>query len=587
MRAETQGRLSRRAALTVMAIGTGAALASACGVGPTATQQAAPGAATPAPVATAQATAGAAQAAAAPAPPTTAAGSTPQATALSAQSTPTAAPQPRSGGTLRVGILGDIPSLDPHQLTPPVPDVTFSVWDRLLEYDSKVTPQPLLAESWDMSSDGKQIKLTLRQGVQYHTGREMTSDDVKWTFTRLRTDPVVAVTGFYTQSAPMASVDTVDKYSVVLRSDDPWPGVYDLLALMSVVDPVTMQGPDAKTKAIGTGPFKFVEWVQGDHLRFVRNEQYWATGKPLLDELYFQIFRDPQAMVTALEAGAIDAANRPPLVDGARLQSDQNHQVVVAKTGGTRYTLIFDALNAPCNNQQFRQAMAYALDRERIVNSVLYGFGSACDLPFAPSSPAYDEAKDHFYDFNLDKAQMLVEASGVSNPSVDFNYSSVSAEWAGIAQIYQSDLEKIGITLNLKSTDPVTLNTELRSHTYSGVLAGTNSVGQISPTQLAFSPVYSPLVSSSGFKSDMLSQLADHLQHEVDPARQKQVYSDWSDYVLDQVWAGQIATMLPVTATTNKVQGLVYNQLEMLDYRSAHLYKFGRRSPHMIVGCRP
>ncbi len=472
---------------------------------------------------------------------------------------------------MRVGILGDIPSLDPHQLTPPVPDVTFSVWDRLLEYDPKLTPLPLLAESWDMSSDGKQIKLTLRQGVQFHTGREMTSDDVKWTFTRLRTDPVVAVTGFYTQSAPMASVDTLDKYNLVLKSDDAWPGVYDLLALMSVVDPVTMQGPNAKTQAVGTGPFKFVEWVQGDHLRLVRNDQYWSAGKPLLDELYFQIFRDPQAMVTALEAGAIDAANKPALVDASRLQSDQNHQVLIAQTGGTRYSFVFDTLSAPCDNQQVRQAMAYAIDRERIVNSVLYGIGSSCDLPFAPSSPAYDAAKDQFYAFNLDKAQMLLEASGVSNPSVDFNYSSVSAEWAGIAQIYQSDLDKIGVTLNLKSLDPVTLNTQLRSHAYTGVMTGTNSLGQVSPTQLAFSPYYSPLVSFSGFKSDMLVQLADHLQHEVDPAAQKQVYADWTDYVLDQVWAGQIATSLPVTATTSQVQGLVYNQLEMLDYRAAHL----------------
>jgi peptide/nickel transport system substrate-binding protein len=551
-----------------MAIGTGATLASACGLGAAATQQAAP-APSAAPPPTQAPTA--APPAAVAAQPTTLAASASQATPLPAQSPPTPAAPTRSGGRLRIGILGDIPSLDPHQLTPPVPDVTFSIWDRLLEYDANLTPRPLLAESWDMSSDGKQIKLTLRQGVQFHTGREMTSDDVKWTFTRLRTDPVVAVTGFYTQSAPMASVDTLDKYNVVLRSDDPWPGVYDLLALMSVVDPITMQAPDAKTTAIGTGPFKFVEWVQGDHVRLVRNDQYWAAGTPQLDELYFQIFRDPQAMVTALQAGAIDAANKPPLVEATRMQGDPSHKLLIAETGGTRYSFVFDTLNPPCDNQQFRQAMAYALDRQRIVTSVLYGIGSTCDLPFAPSSPAYDSAREHFYDFNLEKAQALVEASGVSKPSVDFNYSSVSAEWAGIAQIYQSDLDKIGVTLNLKSLDPVTLNTQLRSHTYSGVMTGTNSLGQVSPTQLAFSPYYSPLVSFSGFKSDMLSQLADHLQHEVDPARQKQVYADWSDYVLDQVWAGQIATSLPVIATTNQVQGLAYTQLEMLDYRGAHV----------------
>jgi peptide/nickel transport system substrate-binding protein len=556
-RVYNQALLSRRSALAVMAISAGASLASACGIGPVTAPPAPAASAAAVPAATAHTTA---------APIATV-----QPTVVPAQALTAPAPPPRSGGTLRIGILGDIPSLDPHQLTPPVPDVTFSVWDRLLEYDAKLTPLPLLAESWDMSGDGKQIKLTLRQGVQFHTGREMTTDDVKWTFARLRTDPVVAVTGFYTQSAPMASVEAVDKYSLVLKSDDPWPGVYDLLALMSVVDPVTMQGPNAKTQAVGTGPFKFVEWIQGDHLQLVRNDQYWSSGKPLLDELYFQIFRDPQAMVTALEAGAIDAAHKLPLVDAARLQADQNHQLLTAQTGGTRYTFVFDTLSPPLDNQRLRQAMVYAIDRQRMVSTVLHGIGSACDLPFAPSSPAYDAAKDRFYAFNLDKAQMLLEASGVSNPSVDFNYSSVSAEWPGIAQIYQSDLEKIGVTLNLKPLDPVTLNTQLRSHAYSGVMTGTNALGQVSPTQLAFSPYYSPIVSFSGFKSDMLVQLADRLQHEVDSARQKQVYADWTDYVLDQVWAGQIATSLPVTATTAQVLGLVYNQIEMLDYRGAHL----------------
>jgi peptide/nickel transport system substrate-binding protein len=256
--------LSRRSALRSLVVAAGASLLAACGVAPP----------TPAPTA-------------APAAP-------PAATSLTVTQS---GAQPRHGGTLRVGILGDIPSLDPHQLTVPVPDVTYGVWDRLLAYDSQLKPQPLLAEAFDMSSDGKQLKLTLRPGVQFHTGREFTSDDVKWTLTRLKTDPVVAVTGFYTQIGPLSSVDTLDKYTVVLKSDDPWPGVFDLLALMSVVDSVSMRGANAKTQPVGTGPFTFGEWVQGDHIRLLKNKNYWMPGHPYVDEALFQIFNDPQALV--------------------------------------------------------------------------------------------------------------------------------------------------------------------------------------------------------------------------------------------------------------------------------------------------
>ena len=154
-----------RAALAAIAISAGATLASACGVSPAAPQATQPpapaaapttSAATAVPAATAHATAVPTQAAAAP----------------TTQAAPTPAAAPRSGGTLRVGILGDIVSLDPHQLTPPIPDVTFSVWDRLLEYDPKLTPLPLLAESWDMSSDGKQIKLPCARGPVPHRPRD-------------------------------------------------------------------------------------------------------------------------------------------------------------------------------------------------------------------------------------------------------------------------------------------------------------------------------------------------------------------------------------------------------------------------------
>lgn len=480
------------------------------------------------------------------------------------------AQQPRNGGTLHVGILGDIPNLDPHQLTVPVPDVTFSIWDRLLAYGPKLEPLPQLAERHEMSADGRQLKLTIRQGVQFHTGRELTADDVKWTLNRLKTDPVVSTTGFYTQIGPMSGVDTLDKYNLVVKSDDPWPGIYDLLVLMSVVDPVTMQGPNAKTQPVGTGPFSFGEWVQGDHVRLVKNKNYWNAGHPYVDEVLFQIYNDPQAMVTALEAGALDVADKAPLVDAARLQKDPKFQLLVAQTGGTRYSWVFNVLAPPTDNQQFRQAMLYALDRQRIVDTVLKGFGAPAELPFAVSSPAYDAARDQHYTFDLDKARSLI-ASSVSNPSVEFNYSAVSPEWGGIAQLYQADLAKIGVNLVLKPVDPVTLNAEVRQHTYNGIWTGQTPLGQISPTQQAFNPSYSPVVSFSGFKSDQLVALNLQLQHEIDPTKQKQVYAEWSDYALDQAWATQLATQTPLAAMTPKVHDLTYTLVEMLDYRDVWL----------------
>jgi peptide/nickel transport system substrate-binding protein len=195
----------------------------------------------------------------------------------------------------------------------------------------------------------------------------------------------------------------------------------------------------------------------------------------------------------------------------------------------------------------------------------------SADLPFAPSSPAYDAKRDGFYAFNLDKAGSLVADSGVATPTLDFNYSAVSREWAGIGQVYQADLAKIGVTLNLKPLDPVALNANSRARKFNGEMSGFIPLGQVSPTQQAFNPYFSPVLSFSGFKSDTLTQLAGALMHEVDPAKQKQVYADWSDYVLDQAWASTVATSAPLAAFIPRLHGLKYTLLEMLDYSEAWL----------------
>jgi peptide/nickel transport system substrate-binding protein len=480
-------------------------------------------------------------------------------------SRPAASPTP-TGGRLRVGVLGDIPSLDPHQLSPPVPDVLFPIWDRLMTFGPHTSPQPVLAQTWQMSPDGRALTLTLRKGVQFHSGRELTTDDVHWTLMRLQTDPVVATTGFFSQVQPLSDVDLLDRYTIVLKSVEPWPGVFNLLALMSVVDSESMQGAAARQQAVGTGPFMFAEWQQGDHVRLVRNPRYWRAGVPRVDELYFQEFKEPQAMVSALEGGSIDLAVRPPLLDTVRFQQDSRFHVLLSDIGGTRYALLFNAVASPTDNLQLRQALLYAVDRQRVVDTVLHGIGTVANLPFAMGSPAYDSTRDQHYGFDLNLARALVNASGLDAPALDFNYTSVSAEWAEIGQIYQADLASIGVTLNLKPTDPVVLVSNLRARTFNGLMTGSVPLGATSPAQQAVDPYYSPLLSFSGFKSDRLVQLASDLQHEVDPARLPQVYARWCDYVLDEAWAGAVATSPPAFAMTPRVTGLELTQLEMPDY---------------------
>src|SRR5450631_2479680 len=177
---------------------------------------------------------------------------------------PTSAGQPgppRAGGTLRVGVLGDLQGLDGHLTTGL--DSSRRIWDVLSVLDDKLNTVPVLAESVEVSPDAKQMTLKLRQGVQFHTGRELTSDDVIWNFTRLK-DPKVNPT-YANLVKPFATLEAPDKYTVRIQFDTPDPFVVDAIPNLAMMDRVTFE-QSGVAKPVGTGPFAFVEWVQGDHL---------------------------------------------------------------------------------------------------------------------------------------------------------------------------------------------------------------------------------------------------------------------------------------------------------------------------------
>ena len=262
--------IDRRAALRVLGGGAGMAMPAACGGVPPA----------------APATPGAPQAAGGPTP---------------------AAVQPKLGGTLRYAQTASPVSIDGNSIAGGGSETAWLVFDRLTSYDLNLKPQPMLAESWDISSDFKQFKFNLRKGVQFHSGREMTSDDVKYTILRLR-EPTVGsgiLAGF---SNWFSAIDLPDKYTILLRADAPRPTVFDAIELFNIVDKDNVEGPEAKSRTVGTGPFTFVEFQNGDHFTVAKNKNYWQSGQPRVDSIITYI-RDQQTMDLQLEAGALDMVN--------------------------------------------------------------------------------------------------------------------------------------------------------------------------------------------------------------------------------------------------------------------------------------
>jgi peptide/nickel transport system substrate-binding protein len=529
-------RVTRRSALGAAAVGLGALVLSACG----GTQAASPsGALSP-------------SGSGAPA----------------AKPSAGASSQPKAGGTLNMGQVGQGTSsmiLDGHSQGTLQNDVVFQAFDPLLQFDVDLKPQPMLAESWDQSTDNKQFKMNLRKGVQYHTGREFTSDDVKYNLLRVR-DPKLAAIAFQhaTPSKWWTTIDTPDKNTVVLKSDEPRPGVFDEFQKFNLVDKETA---DDKTKSIGTGPFVY-DNTGTDTMTYKKNKSYWQSGKPYIDGFVTHILRDPQAMIAQLEAGAIDLADFPATNDVVRLSKDSNYNVIKSNTTGQFYYVGVNALKPPFDKKEVRQGLMYAIDRKRWADQIEFGLaGEAQDLPWIPSSPASEPAKNTVFTYDLDKAKSRFAAAGTPSFETEITLGqNYRAEFSQLAQVLQADLAKMGVTITkINLLDQAAFTDTLRKGTYTGIHMFASNFGGNLEASFLFNAGGNFDIMRNYFgplKNDTWIDLVNRASSEPDPAKRKAIYSQINDFLLDQAFGITLTRQLRAAITKSKVQGV-----QMLDYR--------------------
>jgi peptide/nickel transport system substrate-binding protein len=541
--------LTRRAALRVLGLGAAAGLLAACA--PNAPVASSPTSVPPA------------------AAPTSAPAGSQATINVSKPAAAAAAAQPKRGGSLRVGQIGDAARLDGQLVT--TVDATWMPYDRLTAYDANMQPQPMLAESWEFSNDFKQLKLNLRKGVHFHSGRELTSDDVKWNLMHVQ-DPKVAAGALILQSKWFTSVQTPDKYTVILGSEQPRPATFDFFEFFDIVDSETA---DAMQTLVGTGPFKFVEWAQGDHLLFTRNPDYWQSGLPYLDEVRIVVEKDGQAMMVQLESGGLDGADGPPLPDFARLAKDSGYTQWTVPSGTN--VIGVNTTRPPTDNKLVRQALSYALDRSRIVSTIYLGTGNPEALPWEPNSLAFNAVKDNANAYDLDKAKALLAQAGASNLAFDLVVSTgnQSQEFNSLAQLYQSSLASLGINLTIKPYDTATYLDQINNHKYTGAYTGTIAYAAMEPvTRMANSRHLDPSGNSNtGYTSPKYVDLFNAASAESDNAKRKAIYEQVNDLMLDEAFVNPIASSPARMLTRAYVKDIGVSQHGAFLFNSAWLDK--------------
>ncbi len=361
-----------------------------------------------------------------------------------------AADQPKRGGTINISLRKDLTLLNPLVGTKSTDHVVRELmFEALVGLDLKGKIQPHLAESWEVSSDGKHYTFKLRRGVKFHNGQEMTAADAKWTMDYTR-NPKNAAYGLR-RLALVDRVETPNKYSLQIHLKRASPAFLSTLATIqafSVIPKESLkEGIDQPTTfPPGTGPFKFVEWKPNRRTVYERFDDYWGH-KAYLDKIVIRPIGRGSVRLTALRAGDVDLIDRTPYEWVRRIVEGKVKGVshAGADTAAWR-TLKFNVADPPFNNRKLRHAIAYALDKQEILQAAFFRFGDPIDQKYPKGHAWYLEGV-RFPSRDLNKAQALLKESGYKGETIKLMAYPGNMEIMGT--VLQAQLKKIGINMEI------------------------------------------------------------------------------------------------------------------------------------------
>ncbi|WP_170336290.1 ABC transporter substrate-binding protein [Ruegeria arenilitoris] len=305
------------------------------------------------------------------------------------------------------------PHLDPTSAAAQAIDsvVYTNIFEGLTRFKGDGSVVPGLAESWEISDDGKEYTFRLHDGVTFHDGSVMDAEDVKFSLDRaLGEDSANAQKALF---AGIESVEIVDPLTVKVTLSEPNGNFLFNMAWGDAVIVSPDSIDDIKTNPVGTGAFTFGEWVQGDSITLNRNPDYWGD-QPALESATFKFISDPTAAFAAMMAEDIDAFDNFPAPENLpQFEADPRFQVLVGSTEGETI-LSTNNKQPPFDDIRVREAVAHAIDRQAIIDGAMFGYGTPIGTHFAPHNPAYvDLTGNSAYD--PEKAKTLLAEAGFAD----------------------------------------------------------------------------------------------------------------------------------------------------------------------------
>jgi peptide/nickel transport system substrate-binding protein len=459
-------------------------------------------------------------------------------------------------------------TLDPPMATDVYSGYVYSqIHEALFQVDHDMKIVPLLAEKLEQPDD-KTYVITLKKGIKFHNGEELTADDVKFTYARVM-DPATKSPRANNLTDAVESAEKIevpDKYTVKITLKSPFAPFLERLTAgaLNILNKKAVEaaGADYAHKPVGTGPFKYVEWKTGEYAKVARNDEYWGE-KAKLDQVTFRPIPDANTRIAELESGGIDYLMQIPFEEIGRVKQEAKFNVQTVDAINITY-LAYNTKNDPLTDANLRRAMNYAINKQEITDTIYAGLGTVAISPLNPTNWAFNPNVEP-YKYDPAKAKELLKQSSFKGDQpleLAFNQAT---EIPRVAERIQAQVqENLGIKLVLKPMEWGAFLTYIRGgDQHQMFLLGWN--GNADPDGILYPLFHSKNWGAAGnrafFKNDKVDDLLLKGQTTIKQEDRKALYFEAQDVILKEAPWATLRHGIVSAALAKKVQGFKIHPL--------------------------
>ncbi len=462
--------------------------------------------------------------------------------------------EPKGGGQLIIRLSAEPATLNPITATDAYENRVNSgnVYETLIERDNKTLElKPLLAESWKVSEDKLTYTFKIKEGVKWHDGAPFTSEDIVFSYKTIM-DPLVDSPQLRSYYQEIRDVRVIDRHTVEFIYARPYFLALEFCGGIPIVPKHVFERGDFNTNPagrnpIGTGPYKFVKWTTGREIVLERNPNYWGK-KPSLYKIVFRIITNSSVALQVLKRQELDVAGLTP-IQWARQTGSHSFQENFSKFSyfTPNYSYIGWNLTKPYfSDKRVRTALTHLINRELVLDKVLYNLGSVVTNPFYIKSKEYNGSiKPLPYD--VETAKRLLEEAGWIDRDRDGIRDKDGVKFAfeflipvdyeigeKVATILKEELDRVGIKMDIRKTEWPVFTTRLNERTFDAVTLAWSMGVESDPYQIWSSTQAEKGSNFVGFKSDESDRLMEEARKEFDIEKRIELYKKFSKIIHEE-----------------------------------------------------